>query len=238
MGLFLSSGRFWFLPVLCSERESRSSSRRLRSGSRSARKGSRDRNGSKAWRLCRLASLVFRSAPCSSQGQALTPEPRTAERGSRPAPQSAPLIEEVRFAADSALEGDGFELLVPRHKSRGFPQHSGHCGGSGALKRYHLIVQPFFFCASNSGGTGIAHPLRPNVWANDDHVGNAPRRFARKVQVMELPPVETGLTLSTLNVVEARSRAIFTPLAQFLRFLPAASPAAATDPRLPPGRRV
>jgi DNA-binding transcriptional LysR family regulator len=46
--------------------ESRSSSRRLRSGSRSARKGSRDRNGSKAWRLGRLASLVFRSA--------LTPE--------------------------------------------------------------------------------------------------------------------------------------------------------------------
>src|SRR6516165_9545078 len=24
---------------------------------------------------------------------------------------------------DSPLEGDGFELLVPRHKSRGFPQH-------------------------------------------------------------------------------------------------------------------
>src|ERR1700736_2661593 len=42
---------FGFLPVLCSELESRSSSRRLRSGSRSARKGSRDRNGSKAWRL-------------------------------------------------------------------------------------------------------------------------------------------------------------------------------------------
>src|SRR5262249_49879179 len=37
-------------PVLCSERESRSSSCRLRSGSRSARKGSRDRNGSNAWR--------------------------------------------------------------------------------------------------------------------------------------------------------------------------------------------
>jgi hypothetical protein len=51
---------------------------------------------------------------------------------------------------DSLLEGDGFELPVPRHKSRGFPQHSGHCGGNGgALKRYHLIVQPFFFCASN-----------------------------------------------------------------------------------------
>jgi len=42
---------FGFLPVLCSELESRSSSRRLGSGSRSARKGSRDRNGSKAWRL-------------------------------------------------------------------------------------------------------------------------------------------------------------------------------------------
>jgi hypothetical protein len=56
----------------------------------------------------------------------------------------------VRFAQDSPLEGDGFELLVPRHKSRGFPQHSGHCGGiGGALKRYHLMVQPFFFCASN-----------------------------------------------------------------------------------------
>src|SRR5205814_5475407 len=36
------------LPVLCSEREGRSSSRRLRSGSRSARKGSRDRNASTA----------------------------------------------------------------------------------------------------------------------------------------------------------------------------------------------
>jgi hypothetical protein len=57
---------FGLLPVLCSERESRSSSRRLRSGSRSARKGSRDRNASKAWRLAALASLVFRSA--------LTPE--------------------------------------------------------------------------------------------------------------------------------------------------------------------
>ena len=42
---------FGFLPVLCSELESRSSSRRLRSGSRSARKGSRDRNASTAWRL-------------------------------------------------------------------------------------------------------------------------------------------------------------------------------------------
>src|ERR1700730_18078002 len=47
MGLFLSSSRFGLLPVLCSEREGRSSSRRLRSGSRSARKGSRDRNASK-----------------------------------------------------------------------------------------------------------------------------------------------------------------------------------------------
>src|SRR4029077_10130936 len=42
---------FGLLAVLCSERESRFSSRRLRSGSRSARKGSRDRNGSKAWRF-------------------------------------------------------------------------------------------------------------------------------------------------------------------------------------------
>jgi hypothetical protein len=56
----------------------------------------------------------------------------------------------IRFALDSSLEGDGFELPVPRRKGRGFPQHSGHCGGiGGALKRYHLMVQPFFFCASN-----------------------------------------------------------------------------------------
>ena len=55
-----------------------------------------------------------------------------------------------RFARDSAAEGDGFELPVPRRKSRGFPQHSEHSGGiGGALKRYHLMVQPFFFCASN-----------------------------------------------------------------------------------------
>jgi hypothetical protein len=57
------------------------------------------------------------------------------------------LVRRDRRFADSPLEGDGFELLVPRHKSRGFPQHSGRIGG--ALKRYHLMVQPFFFCASN-----------------------------------------------------------------------------------------
>ena len=54
------------LAVLCSELKGRSSSRRLRSASRSARRVSRDRNASPAWRLVRLASLVFRSA--------LTPE--------------------------------------------------------------------------------------------------------------------------------------------------------------------
>jgi hypothetical protein len=34
-------------------------------------------------------------------------------------------IEEVRFARDSPLEGDGFELLVPRHESPRFPKHPG-----------------------------------------------------------------------------------------------------------------
>ena len=34
-----------------------------------------------------------------------------------------------RKFVDSPLEGDGFELLVPRQKSRGFPWHSGHSGG-------------------------------------------------------------------------------------------------------------
>src|SRR5207249_5948585 len=64
-GAFPVKCRFRLAPVLCSERESRSSSRRLRSGSRSARKGSRDRNGSKARRLA--ASLVFRSALMSTR---------------------------------------------------------------------------------------------------------------------------------------------------------------------------
>jgi transposase len=51
-GAFPVKWLFWvLLRVLCSERESRSSSRRLRSGSRSARKRSRDRNASRAWRL-------------------------------------------------------------------------------------------------------------------------------------------------------------------------------------------
>ena len=33
-----------------------------------------------------------------------------------------------RWFADSPLEGDGFELLVLRHESRGFPEHPGHRG--------------------------------------------------------------------------------------------------------------
>jgi hypothetical protein len=57
---------FGLLPVLCSERKGRSSSRRLRSGSGSARNGVK---GPKRWQslaACRLAALVF--------GSALTPE--------------------------------------------------------------------------------------------------------------------------------------------------------------------
>jgi hypothetical protein len=63
--------------------------------------------------------------------------PRRDIERSRSDRSSAPISREwgtppkVRFAPDSSLEGDGFELLVPRHKSRGFLQHSGHCGGSG-----------------------------------------------------------------------------------------------------------
>jgi hypothetical protein len=38
------------------------------------------------------------------------------------------MIQEIGFALDSPLEGDGFELLVPRHESPGFPKHPGHRG--------------------------------------------------------------------------------------------------------------
>jgi hypothetical protein len=34
-------------------------------------------------------------------------------------------LTELRFASDSPLEGDGFELLVPRHESPRFPKHPG-----------------------------------------------------------------------------------------------------------------
>jgi len=47
-GSFSVKWLFGLLPVFCSERKGRFSSRRLRSGSRSARKGSRDRNASVA----------------------------------------------------------------------------------------------------------------------------------------------------------------------------------------------
>ena|SRR6516165_6625617 len=57
---------------------------------------------------------------------------------------------EIGFAMDSPLEGDGFELLVPRHQK---PWISGALRAlrriGGALKRYHLMVQPLFFCALN-----------------------------------------------------------------------------------------
>ena len=76
--------------------------------------------------------------------------PRTLTGRNRPYPLAPVSTKSTRFAPDSPLEGDGFELLVPRHKRRGFPQHFGHCGGvGGALKRYHLMVQPFLFCGSN-----------------------------------------------------------------------------------------
>src|SRR5215470_8407748 len=47
-GSFSVKWLFGLLPVFCSERKGRFSSRRLRLGSRSARKGSRDRNASVA----------------------------------------------------------------------------------------------------------------------------------------------------------------------------------------------
>src|SRR6516225_1362612 len=63
-----------------------------------------------------------------------------------------------RKFVDSLLEGDGFELLVPRHKSRGFPQHSGHGGGSAGLllktappDRSALLLRPGL-SATDPGG--------------------------------------------------------------------------------------
>jgi hypothetical protein len=57
-------------------------------------------------------------------------------------------MEGSRFAADSMLEGDGFELPVPRHAVdlRSIP---GIAAGSARLLSVSPMVQPFFFCASN-----------------------------------------------------------------------------------------
>ena len=69
-----------------------------------------------------------------------------------------------KFAVGSPLEGDGFELLVPRHKSRGFPSIPGIAGGiGGALKRYHLMVQPFFFCLEPLHRAGLEYGLN-RLW--------------------------------------------------------------------------
>ena len=43
---------------------------------------------------------------------------------------------------DSPLERDGFELLVPRHKSRGFPQHSEHGGVRRDGRRTSRAISP------------------------------------------------------------------------------------------------
>src|SRR5215813_8310141 len=51
------------------------------------------------------------------------PPPNVPSRAPAPRAQVVPL--RYRKFADSPLEGDGFELVVPQHKSRGFPQHSG-----------------------------------------------------------------------------------------------------------------
>src|SRR6516162_3811267 len=46
---------------------------------------------------------------------------------------------EIPRETDCLLEGAGFELLVPRHKSRGFPQHSWHLGVSALPRRRKQI---------------------------------------------------------------------------------------------------
>ena len=68
MGLFLSSCIFGLLPVLCSERESRSSFRRLRSGSRSGRKGQGTETVAMLGGLP-PSELVFRSALTSEHAE-------------------------------------------------------------------------------------------------------------------------------------------------------------------------
>src|SRR6516165_2686715 len=74
MGLFVSSSSFWFVAgfFVRSEKPFFVPSPAIRFPERAeGGKGPKRQQSSAA---CRLAALVFRSAPCSSQGQALTPE--------------------------------------------------------------------------------------------------------------------------------------------------------------------
>ena len=74
MGPFLSSSVFLLLPLLCSERESRSSSRRSAIRFAERAEGSRGRNGSKAWRLVLVRQDEYRAwldrLPQSLEGSA------------------------------------------------------------------------------------------------------------------------------------------------------------------------
>jgi len=70
---------------------------------------------SRTWsRTTRLTQMPPGSAKVSSRAATLTPSPK----------MSPPSTWE-EFAPDSPLEGDGFELLVPRHESPGFSAHGG-----------------------------------------------------------------------------------------------------------------
>src|SRR6516165_2395055 len=67
-------------------------------------------------------ATVRTSSECGASIRIANPLVPTAERSRGPA------FAITEFATDSPLEGDGFELLVPRHESRGFPKHPGHRG--------------------------------------------------------------------------------------------------------------
>src|SRR6516164_9858599 len=65
----------------------------------------------------------------------------------------------ARPIASLRWNGDGFELPVRGTKSRGFPQHSGHCGSIGGLL-YHLMVHSLFACVlSHSYRARLGHGL-------------------------------------------------------------------------------
>ena len=77
---------------------------------------------------------AFRSGRHFAAWIGLTPKDHsTAERAStgRGRHRWAHYNEGARFARDSPLEGDGFELLVPRHERRGFLYIPGIAGGTG-----------------------------------------------------------------------------------------------------------
>ena len=157
----------------------------------------------------------------------------TSSTSTRAGPMPAPPMNSWRGARALACVDRRRPAGARRHLDRG--RHA-RARGADVKQRLAAIRHLFDWLV-----TGQVVPVNPAVSVRGlfDHPRRAPRgRHRHESSAMIVSwRLESPSSQERWHAA-ARSRAIFTPLARSLRFLPAASPAAATDPRLPPGRRV